>query len=91
MNTIIIWLAIGGLVGWMASLMMRAASQQAIFLNVVAGVVGAGIGGWFLGPVVGVSAMNHSIFNVQSLLMSFLGAAILVASVNLVRRVAPKW
>jgi len=91
MNTIITWLVVGGLIGWIASSIMRAASQQVILLNVVVGVFGAPMGGWFLSPLVGISATNQSIFSVPSLLVSFLGATILLIVVYLVRRVAPKW
>jgi len=85
---IIIWLAVGGLIGWAASAVMR--THEGILLNVVVGIVGAGLGGWFLSPLVGVSTINQSNFSVPSLLVSFLGAVILLAIVNFVRRGAPR-
>ena len=50
---LIIWLIIGGIVGWLASLLMRTDGQQGIVLNVVVGVVGAFLAGWFISPLVG--------------------------------------
>ena len=83
---IIIWLAIGGLIGWLASVVMRTDGQQGIMLNVVVGIVGAILGGWILSPLVGVSTINQSNFSLGGLLVSLLGAVILLAIVNLVRR-----
>jgi len=83
---IIIWLVVGGLIGWGASRIMRTDSQQGIFLNVVVGLVGAALGGWFLSPVLGVSTINQNNFSVPSLVISILGAVALLAIVNLVRR-----
>jgi uncharacterized membrane protein YeaQ/YmgE (transglycosylase-associated protein family) len=83
---IIIWLAVGGVIGWIASLIMRTDAQQGIFLNVVVGIVGSLLGGWFLSPLFGVSTINQSNFSLPSLLVSLLGAVILLAIVNLVRR-----
>jgi uncharacterized membrane protein YeaQ/YmgE (transglycosylase-associated protein family) len=83
---IIIWLVIGGLIGWVASVVMRTDGQQGILLNVVVGVVGAILGGWLLSPLVGVSTINQSNFSVPGLLVSLVGAVILLAVVNLVRR-----
>jgi uncharacterized membrane protein YeaQ/YmgE (transglycosylase-associated protein family) len=85
---IIIWLLVGGLIGWAASTVMR--SRESMLLNVVVGIVGAALGGWFLSPLFGVSTINKSNFSGPSLLVSFLGAVILLAIVNLVRRGAPR-
>jgi uncharacterized membrane protein YeaQ/YmgE (transglycosylase-associated protein family) len=85
---IIIWLIVGALIGWAASSLMR--TREGILLNVVIGIVGAALGGWFLSPLVGVSTINQSNFSVPSLLVSFLGAVILLVIVNLVRRGAPR-
>jgi uncharacterized membrane protein YeaQ/YmgE (transglycosylase-associated protein family) len=83
---IIIWLIVGGVVGWLASLIMRTDAQQGIVLNVVVGIVGALVGGWFLSPLFGVSTINQSNFSVPGLLVSLLGAVVLLAIVNLIRR-----
>lgn len=82
----IIWLVVGGVIGWLASLMMKTDGQQGLFLNVVVGIVGAMLGGWFLSPLIGVGTINQDNFSLPALLVSFLGAAILLAIVNLFRR-----
>ena len=83
---IIIWLVVGGVVGWLASIVMRTDGQQGIFLNVVVGIVGALLGGWLISPLLGVGTINQDNFSLPALLVSFLGAAILLAIVNLFRR-----
>jgi uncharacterized membrane protein YeaQ/YmgE (transglycosylase-associated protein family) len=85
---IIIWLVVGGLIGWAASTLMR--TREGVLLNVAVGIVGAALGGWFVSPLVGVSAINQSNFSAPSLLVSFLGAVILLVIVNLVRRGVPR-
>jgi uncharacterized membrane protein YeaQ/YmgE (transglycosylase-associated protein family) len=80
----IIWLVVGGLIGWAASAVMR--TREGLLLNVVIGIVGAALGGWFLSPLVGVSTINQSNFSAGALIVSFLGALILLAIVNFVRR-----
>ena len=81
----LIWLIIGGIVGWLASLIMRTDGQQGILLNVVVGIVGAFIGGWVISPMVGVATINEGI-SIGSILVSLVGAIILLAIVNLFRR-----
>jgi uncharacterized membrane protein YeaQ/YmgE (transglycosylase-associated protein family) len=85
---IIIWLVVGGVIGWAASAIMR--TQEGLLLNVVVGIVGAALGGWLLSPLFGASTINQGNFSVAGLLVSLLGAAILLAIVNLVRRGAPR-
>lgn len=83
---IVIWLVVGGLIGWLASIVMRTDARQGLVLNVVVGIVGAVLGGWFLSPVVGVSTINQGNFSIASLIVSMLGAAALLGIVNLIRR-----
>ena len=83
---IIIWLVVGGVIGWLASLMMKTDGQQGIILNVVVGIVGAMIGGWLLSPLLGAGTINQNNFSLPALAVSFLGAVILLAIVNLIRR-----
>jgi len=85
MVNIIIWLIVGGIVGWLASMIMKTDAQQGILLNVVVGIVGAFIGGWLIGPLVGASSINDG-FTVMSFVVSLIGAIILLAIVNLFRR-----
>lgn len=82
----IIWLVVGGLIGWVASMVMRTDGQQGIVLNVVVGIVGALLGGWLLSPLFGAGTINQNDFSIAGLVVSFLGAIILLAIVNLVRR-----
>lgn len=81
----LIWLIIGGIVGWLASLVMRTDASQGILLNVVVGIVGAFLGGWLISPLVGVGTINEGI-SIGSIIVSLLGAIILLAIVNLFRR-----
>ena len=82
----IIWLIVGGVIGWLASIVMKTDGQQGIFLNIVVGILGARLGGWLLSPLVGAGTINQDNFSLPALLVSFLGAAILLAIVNLFRR-----
>jgi len=83
---LILWLVVGGLIGWAASAIMR--TREGIALNVVVGIVGAALAGWLLSPLVGVSTINQSNFSAASLLVSLLGAVLLLVIVNWVRRAA---
>ena len=83
---LIIWLVLGGVVGWLASLIMRTDGQQGIVLNVVVGVVGAFLAGWFISPLVWLGTINQNNFSLASVLVSLIGAVILLAVVNLFRR-----
>jgi uncharacterized membrane protein YeaQ/YmgE (transglycosylase-associated protein family) len=83
--SLILWLIVGGIVGWLASLVMRTDGQQGILLNIVVGIVGAFIGGWLISPLVGVGTINEG-FSIGSVVVSLIGAIILLAIVNLFRR-----
>ncbi|HZE91953.1 MAG TPA: GlsB/YeaQ/YmgE family stress response membrane protein [Rhizobacter sp.] len=83
---LIIWLVIGGLIGWVASMIMRTDAQQGVLLNVVVGIVGAMLGGWLLAPMFGAGTINQNDFSAGGLALSLLGAIILLAIVNLFRR-----
>jgi uncharacterized membrane protein YeaQ/YmgE (transglycosylase-associated protein family) len=83
---LIIWLVVGGLIGWVASMIMRTDAQQGVLLNVIVGIVGALLGGWFLAPMLGTGTINSNDFSIAGLGVSLLGAIILLAIVNLVRR-----
>lgn len=83
---LIIWLVVGGLVGWVASMLMRTDAKQGLLLNVVVGIVGAFLGGLLLAPMFGTGTINSNDFSLPSLGVSLLGAVILLAIVNLFRR-----
>lgn len=82
----IIWLIVGGVIGWLASLVMKTDGQQGIILNVVVGIVGAMLGGRLISPMLGAGTINQENFSMPALFVSLLGAAILLDIVNLVRR-----
>lgn len=83
---LIIWLTVGGVIGWLASMLMRTNDRQGIVLNVVVGIVGAMLAGWFISPLVGIGTINQDNFSSGGLIVSFAGAALLLAIVNLFRR-----
>ena len=83
---IIIMLVVGGIIGWLASIVMRTDGQQGIILNVIVGIVGAVLAGFLLTPLLGGSPITSGAFDIRSLIVSFLGALVLLAIVNLVRR-----
>ena len=81
----IIWLIVGGIIGWLASLIMKTDAQQGILLNVVVGIIGAFIGGWLIAPLIGGSTGAGG-FDIMGLIAALIGAIILLAIVNLFRR-----
>ena len=86
----LIWLAVGGIIGWVASMVMKTDAQQGVFLNVIVGIVGAFLGGLLISPLVGVPSINQNAFSLGSMLVSLVGAIILLAIVNLFRRGKPR-
>lgn len=83
---IIVLIVVGGILGWLASIVMRTDGQQGIVLNVVVGIVGALLGGFLLSPLLGSEDITDGGIHVMSIVVSFVGAIILLAIVNLVRR-----
>ncbi len=82
MINLVIWLVAGAAIGWVASMVMRTNAQQGTILNIVVGVIGALIGGFLFGS----STINQNVFNINALLVSLVGAVVLLAVVNLVQR-----
>ncbi len=83
---LIIWLVVGGLLGWVASLIMKTDGQQGIILNIVVGIIGALIAGFVVAPMFGTGTINSSDFSIAGLLVSLIGAVVLLAVVNMFRR-----
>ena len=77
---LIVWLVIGGVVGWLASLLMRTDGQQGIILNIVVGIIGSVIASFLFGGGI------NQVVTVTTFIYSLIGAVILLAIVNLVRR-----
>ncbi|EJL32038.1 GlsB/YeaQ/YmgE family stress response membrane protein [Novosphingobium sp. AP12] len=84
--TLLLILLVGGIIGWLASILMRTDAQQGIFLNIVVGVVGALVAGFIITPLIGGAPITSGSFDIMSLFASFLGAVVLLAIVNLFRR-----
>lgn len=79
---LIMWLTVGGIIGWLASLIMQTDGSQGIIANILVGIVGAFIGGMLLSR----GDINNAPLTVTTFLVSLAGALILLAVVNLVRR-----
>lgn len=82
----IVWLIVGGLLGWVASKIMNTDAQQGVILNIVVGIAGALLGGWLISPLVGLPTINQSAFSIGALGVSLVGAVILLAIVNVFRK-----
>jgi uncharacterized membrane protein YeaQ/YmgE (transglycosylase-associated protein family) len=78
---LIIWLIVGGIVGWLASIIMRTDAQQGVLMNIVVGVVGA-----FIGGLIFSGGTINQVISITSVIISLIGAIILLAIVNLMRR-----
>ena len=81
-----IWIVVGALIGWIASILMRTDAHQGLFVNVVVGLIGALIGGWLIAPLVGADTIHVGAFNFPSFVVSLVGAIVLVGIVTMLRR-----
>ena len=87
MINFIIWLILGAIIGWLASLVMRTDAQQGALMNIVVGIVGAFLGGFLFNLLgLGGSNINNNDFSLGGLLVAFVGAIVLLGIINLVRR-----
>lgn len=86
MINFIVWLIAGAIIGWVASIIMRTDGQQGTIIDIVVGIVGAFVAGLILTPLFGIGTINQSDFSLPALMMSLLGAIILLAVVRLFRR-----
>ena len=82
----IIWIIAGAVVGWVASVIMKTNARQGLLLDIVVGIIGAFIAGLVLTPLFGIGTINQNNFSLPALLVSLVGAIILLAIVRLVRR-----
>ena len=83
-----IWIIVGGILGWVASMIMRTNSRQGLIADIIVGIVGAFVGGYFLSPLFNVSTINEGNFSIPALLVSLGGAVILLAISKLFRNIA---
>ncbi|MCU6456111.1 GlsB/YeaQ/YmgE family stress response membrane protein [Sphingomonas sp. A2-49] len=82
----LVLLVVGGLIGWVASMIMRTDGQQGIILNVVVGIVGALLAGFIVTPLIGGAPITSGVISIQSVVVSLVGAIVLLALINLFRR-----
>jgi uncharacterized membrane protein YeaQ/YmgE (transglycosylase-associated protein family) len=87
MINFIIWIIAGALIGWVASLIMRTNSRQGLIADIIVGIVGAFVGGYFLSPLFNSSTINEGNFSIPALLVSLGGAIILLAISKLFRNI----
>ena len=87
MINFIIWIIVGGFIGWLASIIMKTNSRQGMIADVIVGIVGAFVGGYFLSPLFNVSTINEGNFSLPALLVSLGGAVILLAISKLFRNI----
>ncbi len=80
------WLVVGGLIGWVASMVMRTDAQQGVVMNIIVGIVGAFVGGLLVSPLVGVPTINQNAFSFGAMSVSLIGSVILLAIVNFFQR-----
>lgn len=76
------WIVLGGLAGWVASLIMKTDEQMGVLRNVIVGIVGAFVGGWITSTL-----LNKDItgFNIESFLIALFGSVVLLWLVKIVR------
>jgi uncharacterized membrane protein YeaQ/YmgE (transglycosylase-associated protein family) len=82
---LIIYLIAGAIVGYIASRIMRTNSQQGLLLDIVVGVVGAFLAGYFISPLLGIGTINDAI-SIQTMLVTLLGSVVLLWIVKAIRR-----
>ncbi|MBI3175308.1 MAG: GlsB/YeaQ/YmgE family stress response membrane protein [Chloroflexi bacterium] len=81
---LIIYLIAGAIVGYIASRIMRTNSQQGLLLDIVVGVIGAFLAGYFISPMVGIGTINDAI-TIPTLVVTLIGSIALLAIVNIFR------
>jgi uncharacterized membrane protein YeaQ/YmgE (transglycosylase-associated protein family) len=82
----LLWIIVGAVIGWLASVIMRTNSRQGLLMDIVVGIIGAFVGGLLLSPLFGVATINQRDFSMPALLVSLAGAVILLAVVNFFRK-----
>lgn len=88
MINFVVWIIVGALIGWVASIIMKTNSRQGLIADIIVGIVGAFVAGIFLSPLFNISTINEGDFSIPALLVSLGGAVILLAISKLFRNVA---
>ena len=83
MINLVIYLIVAAVIGWVATELMHDRSN--LLLNIIVAVVGAFLAGYFLSPIFKVGTINDAI-TVPTMLVTLLGAIILLAIIRLIRR-----
>ena len=84
MVNFVVWLIAGAIIGWVASQLMG--QREGLLLNIIVGVVGAFIAGYILTPLLHIGTINQNNFSLPALLVSLLGAIVLLAALSVFRR-----
>lgn len=87
MVNFLLWIIVGAVIGWAASVIMKTNNRQGLIADIIVGIVGAFVGGYFLSPLFNVSTINEGNFSIPALLVSLGGAIILLAISKLFRNV----
>jgi len=87
MVNFIVWIIAGALIGWVASIIMKTNKRQGLIADILVGIVGAFVAGYFLSPLFNISTINESNFSIPALLVSLGGAVILLAIFKFVRKI----
>lgn len=82
---IIIYLIAGAIVGYIASRIMRTNSQQGLLMDIVVGVIGAFLAGYFISPLLGIGTINDAI-TIPTMLVTLVGSVVLLWIVKAIRR-----
>jgi uncharacterized membrane protein YeaQ/YmgE (transglycosylase-associated protein family) len=81
----ILWIIAGGFIGWLASIIMKTNNRQGMIADIIVGIVGAFLAGYFLTPLFNITTINESNYSIPALLVSLGGAVILLAISKLFR------
>lgn len=86
MTNYLIWVMLGGVIGWLASVFLWPGGQRGLLLDVLAGIVGALLAGWFFSPFFDTASPYRNEVSLAAMLLSFGGAVVLLGIVYLLRR-----
>lgn len=80
------YLAVGAVMGWLASLLLRSSRWQELGVNLVAGAAGASTAGWLAPPLVGAPSLAQNTISLEAMALAVLGAMLVLALVDVARR-----